>query len=200
MREAGSGLLRKWGKCAGNSRGISEIQVDLVFRCADDQCSHNANEISALQAELVFRDVPGKLVERCGHSQRLGGFGWRRGTLIDSPCDGIAGVPITPVCLGLLAARRLAFRVPAGTLPASHSRVRPEPPATDGARSLPGLGHRDPSSSSRSGRLETGGQFRMPGSVLASRRGSVLESAEAQKLSVDGMPACPAGIQVPHAL
>jgi len=121
-----------------------------------------------LRAELVFRDVPGKLLERCGHSQRFGRFGLRRRALVDSPCDGIAGVPITPVCLGFLTARRLAFRVPAGALPASHSRVRPEPPATDGARSLPGLGHRHPSSSSLSGRLVTGDQFRMPGSVLAS--------------------------------
>ena len=67
---------------------------------------------------------------------------------VDPPCDGIAGVPITPVCLGLLTARRLAVGIPAGSLPTSHSRVRPEPPATDGARSLPGLGHRDDLSSS----------------------------------------------------
>jgi hypothetical protein len=33
-------------------------------------------------------------------------------------------------------------------LPTSHSRIWPEPPATDGARSLPGLGHRDDLSSS----------------------------------------------------
>jgi hypothetical protein len=183
MRDLRTGLLRKWRESAGNCCGISEIQANLVFRGADDQCSHNANEISTLQAELVFRDVPGKLVERRWHSQQLGGFGLRRGALIDSPCDGVAGVPITPVCLGLLTARRLAFRLPASALPASHSRVRPEPPATDGARSLPGLGHCDDlSSSSRSGRRETSGQFRMSGSVLASRGGSVLESAEAFSL------------------
>jgi hypothetical protein len=148
MRDLRTGLLRKWRESAGNCCGISEIQANLVFRGADDQCSHNANEISTLQAELVFRDVPGKLVERRWHSQQLGGFGLRRGALIDSPCDGVAGVPITPVCLGLLTARRLAFRLPASALPASHSRVRPEPPATDRARSLPGLGHRDDLSSS----------------------------------------------------
>src|ERR1035438_6257278 len=69
MREAGTGLSRRRGKCAGNSRGISEIGADLVFRGAQDHCSHNANEISALRAELVFREVPGKLVERRGHSR-----------------------------------------------------------------------------------------------------------------------------------
>jgi len=157
MREGGTGLLRKRGKCAENCFGISEIRADLVFRGANDQCSHNANEISALRAELVFRDVPGKLVERRGHAQRFRGFGLRR-ALVDSPCDGIAGVSTTPVCLGLLTASRLAVRIAAGALPASHSRVGPEPPATDSARSLPGLGHRDDlSSSSRSNRREVGG-------------------------------------------
>ena len=106
-----------------------------------------------MRAELVFRDVPGKLVQRRGQSQRFRRFGLRR-ALVDPPCDGVAGVPITPVCLGFLTARRLAVGIPAGALPASHSRVGPEPPATDGARSLPGLGHRDDlSSSSRRGKL-----------------------------------------------
>ena len=66
MREVGTGLLRKRGKCAGNCFGISEIRADLVFRGANDQCSHNTNEISPLRPELVFRDVPGKLVQRRG--------------------------------------------------------------------------------------------------------------------------------------
>jgi hypothetical protein len=164
--------------CAENCFGISEIRADPVFRGADDQCSHNANEISALQTELVFRDLPGKLVERRGQSKRFRGFGLRR-ALVDSPCDGVAGVPITPVCPGFLAARRLAVGIPAGALAASHSRVGPEPPATDGARSLPGLGHRDDlSSSSRSDRGQTSAQFRIPGSFLVSSGGSILESAE----------------------
>ena len=147
MREVGTGLLRERGKCTGNCFGISEIRTDLVFRGADDQCSHNANEISALRAELVFRDVPGKLVQWRGQSKRFGGFGLRR-ALVESPCDGVAGVSITPVCLGLLTARGLAVGIAAGALTASHSRVGPEPPATDSARSLPGLGHRDDLSSS----------------------------------------------------
>ena len=95
-----------------------------------------------------FATSQGKLVEGRWQSQRFGWFGVRRRALVHSPCDGIAGVLITPVCLGLLTARRLTLRTFAGSLPASHSRIRPEPPATDGARSLPGLGHRDVLSSS----------------------------------------------------
>ena len=180
MREVGTGLSWREGKCAGNCCGISEIRVDLVFRGANDQCSHNTNEISPLRAELVFRDVPGKLVEGRGQSQPFGCFGLRRRAPVDAPCDGIAGVLMTPVCLGLLTARRLAVGIAAGSLPTSHSRIRPEPPATDGARSLPGLGHRDDLSSSSRLRPPRGrwDQFRMPGSFLASRAGSVLESAE----------------------
>jgi hypothetical protein len=45
----------------------------------------------------------------------------------------------SPTGLGLLPAPDLAFRLPAGMLAISHMRVRPEPPAADRARSLPGL-------------------------------------------------------------
>jgi len=116
-----------------------------------------------------------------GQTQRFGGFGLCR-ALVDSPCDGVAGVAITPVCLGFLTACRLAVGISAGALSASHSRIGPEPPATDGARSLPGLGHRDDlSSSSPSDRGEAGGQFRISGSFLVSRGGSFLESAEGRR-------------------
>jgi len=63
-------------------------------------------------------------------------------------CGGVARVPITPPCLGFLTACRLAARIAASSLSDPYSRVRPEPPATDHARSLPGLGHRDDLSSS----------------------------------------------------
>jgi hypothetical protein len=59
MAHAGTGLLRRGGKCAGKSRGINAIRPELVFRGADHECSHNPNEISALGSELVFRDIPG---------------------------------------------------------------------------------------------------------------------------------------------
>jgi hypothetical protein len=172
MREAGTGLLRKQGKCAGNCRGINQIRAELVFRRADDQCSHNANEISALRAELVFRDVPGKLVQWRRHSQRLRSLPLRR-ALVNPPCDAIAGVATAPGLLCLLTACALAFRFPAGSLSASHSRVRPEPPATNRARSLPGLGHRDDLSSSSPCPAPTDrlGQFTIPGSFLQSSRG-----------------------------
>jgi hypothetical protein len=171
MREAGTGLLRKQGKCAGNCRGINQIRAELVFRRADDQCSHNANEISALRAELVFRDVPGKLVQWRRHSQPLGSLRLRS-ALVNPPGDAIAGVATAPGLLCFLAPCALAFRIPAGSLSASHSRVRPEPPATDRARFLPGLGHRDDlSSSSRAVRRQTGAQFRLPRSFLQSRPG-----------------------------
>jgi hypothetical protein len=172
MREAGTGLLRGKGKCAGSPRGISEIRADLVFRGAEDQCSQNPNEISALRAELVFREVPGKLLEWRGHSQRFRSFRLCR-ALVNPPRDGVTGVPTAPVCLGPLTAGRLAFRIPAGPLTGSHSRVWPEPPATDCARSLPGLGHRDDSSSSSrpAAATRTDGHIRMPGSFLESRGG-----------------------------
>jgi hypothetical protein len=66
MPQAGTGLLRRAGKCAEKSLGIKQIRPDLVFRGSHDYCSHNANEISSLRAELVFRDIPGKLVQRSG--------------------------------------------------------------------------------------------------------------------------------------
>ena len=124
-----------------------------------------------------------------GQTQRFGGFGLCR-ALVDSPCDGVAGVAITPVCLGFLTACRLAVGISAGALSASHSRIGPEPPATDGARSLPGLGHRDDlSSSSPSDRGEAGGQFRISGSFLVSRGGSFLESAEGTRVCAkQGVP------------
>jgi hypothetical protein len=59
MREAGTGLFRRWGKCAGKSRWVSQIRAELVFRRTQDQCAHNPNEICALRAELVFRGLPG---------------------------------------------------------------------------------------------------------------------------------------------
>ena len=121
--------------------------------------------------ELVFREVPGKLVQGSGQSQRFRIFPLRR-ALVNTPRDGITGVAIAPVCLGLLPSRRLTVGISTGPLPGSHARVRPEPPATDRARSLPGLGHRDdPSSSSRLLALGISGQFRMPGSFLESRGG-----------------------------
>jgi hypothetical protein len=61
--------------------------------------------------------------------------------LVQTIGDGVVPVPAPPTRLRLLPARRLTLRLPAGTLTVSDSRVRPEPPAADRARSLPGRGH-----------------------------------------------------------
>ena len=125
--------------------------------------------------------MPGKLVEWRGQSQRFGGLRGCRRALVNPPGDRIAAVAIAPVCLGFLTACRLTVGIPAGPLTGSYSRVRPEPPATDRARSLPDLGHRDDlSSSSRLCRPERRRQFRIPGSFLESRTGKLLASAEVQ--------------------
>jgi hypothetical protein len=68
-----------------------------------------------------------------------------RRALVNPPGDGIARVPEAPTGLGLLPARGLAFRLPAGMLAVSYSRVWPEPTAADRTRSLPGLWHGDAS-------------------------------------------------------
>jgi len=66
-----------------------------------------------------------------------------------------------------------------GRLPPSDSRAGPEPTAATGARSLPGLWHRDDSSSSSRTPPDSKRSFRMPGSFLESWGGPILESAEA---------------------
>src|SRR5208283_3365812 len=127
MAQAGTGLSRREGKCAGKPRGIKRIRQELVFRGADHQCSHNPNKISALGPELVFRELPGKLVQRRGQTQWFRrGMDLRR-TLINPPGDGIARVPAAPTGLRLLPLRRLAFRLEAGMLALPYSRARPEP-------------------------------------------------------------------------
>jgi hypothetical protein len=149
MAEVRTGLSRRKGKCAGKSRGINQIRPELVFRGSDHQCSHNPNEISPLCSELVFRKVPGKLVQGRGKSQWF----WRwlslRHPLINPVGDGVARVPAPPTGLALLPPRRLTLRFTAGVLAVSYSRVRPEPPAADRTRSLPGLWHGDASWSPR---------------------------------------------------
>jgi hypothetical protein len=151
MGEAVSGLLRRPGKCAGNSRRIRHIRAELIFRGPQQKCAHNPNEISSLWAELVFRQIPGKLVQRHRHPQRLRRLLLRR-ALLDPVGRGVFPIPPPPTRLCLTTARALAFRLATGMLPLSYSRVRPEPPATNCAWSFPRLGHGDASSSPRAGR------------------------------------------------
>ena len=141
MPEAGTGLFRPSGKCAGNLPEISYIHAELVFRGAEEESAHNTNEISTFGSELVFRQIPGKLVQRRWQAQR---FGRRIGTqcpLLDTVGGCVVRVPHAPARLRLATPPRLALRCGAGALPRADSRVRPKPPPADGARSLPGLGH-----------------------------------------------------------
>jgi hypothetical protein len=151
MPDARTGLSRRKGKCVGKPCGISQIQPELVFRGAHHECSHNPNEISALGAELVFREEPGELVQGRGYAQWFWSGLCLRRPLINPPRDGVARVPASPTGLCLLPSRRLAVGLPARMLAVSYSRVRPEPPAADRARSLPGLWHGDASWSPRTG-------------------------------------------------
>ena len=61
--------------------------------------------------------------------------------LLDPVGGGVAEVPAAPTGLRLLAAFCLALRTTAGALAIADSRIRAEPPPTDPARSLPGIGH-----------------------------------------------------------
>src|ERR1035438_3246991 len=99
----------------------------------------------------LFRSIPGKLVQWRWQSERFRGLGLLR-ALVHPPGNRIAGVPVAPIRLGLLTTGGLTFRLATRALPASHSRIRVEPPAADSAWFLPGLWHRDdPSWSSLAG-------------------------------------------------
>jgi hypothetical protein len=133
------------GKWAGNHRGIKEMRADLVFRGAHQECAHNPKKISGLGAELVFREVPGKSVQRGWHPQ------WSRQpflglALLDAVRRRIIWIGGAPPRLSFPPPCGLAFGLVAGVLTVSDTRIRPEPPAADRARPLPGLGHRDSSS------------------------------------------------------
>jgi hypothetical protein len=151
MAESTTGLFRRPGKCTPNPPGISDIRPELVFRRPQQNSAQNTNEISALRAELVFRDVPGELLQRRRDTQRFGGR-ILCVPLLNPVRGAVLRIPPAPVRLRLLTPRRPALRLRAGTLPVSHSRVRPKPLPTDPARSLPGLWHGELSSSPPSAR------------------------------------------------
>ena len=141
MGQAGTGLSRQGGKCAGKPLRINEIGPELVFRGGEDKCASNSNEISALGPELVFRQVPGKLVQWSGQPQR---FGRRSGlclALLDAVASAVVWIQTAPTGLCLAPTRGLTFWLAAGSLPGSHSWVWQEPPAADRARFPPGFWH-----------------------------------------------------------
>ena len=111
MAESTTGLFRRVGKCARNPRQISHIRPELVFRGPQQKSAQNPNEISSLRAELIFRNVPGKLVQRRRHPQRLGrGIRGTRASL-DAITSRVLRIPPPPVSLCLLTTRRLTFRL-----------------------------------------------------------------------------------------
>lgn len=120
------------------------MRADLVFRGAHHECAHKPKKISALGPELVFCEVPGKSLQGGGQTQRFGRL-LPRPALQQTVAGGVIGIAGAPARLGLLPPSRLALRPAAGVLAIPNTRIRPEPPAADGAGSLPGLGHRDSS-------------------------------------------------------
>ena len=80
-----------------------------------------------------------------------------RRALVQPPGNAIARVTVAPTRLRLLPAGGLTVRLAARALPASHSRIRLEPPAEDSAWFHPGLWHRDDPSWSSRPRIRAGG-------------------------------------------
>jgi len=164
-----------------NSRRISDIPADLVFRGAHQEYAHNTKKISCLPADLVFRQIPRKSVQRRRNTQRLRCPFLGMPTL-EAIARGVIRVLRAPPRLRLLPPGRLALRFRARMLACSHPRVRTEPAAANRAWSLPVGGHRDSSSPlPRTRRSDDPGQtipVRRPGSLLESRSGSFFASAE----------------------
>src|SRR5208283_3728741 len=116
--------------------------LELVLRGTQEECCHNPNEISSSHAELVLRDVPGKLAQRRRQTQRFRRAD-KRAAGQDTPVRIVTRIPRGPGGLRFLAARRLAPWLATRALACADPRVRAEPAAADGARSLPGVRHRD---------------------------------------------------------
>ena len=62
-------------------------------------------------------------------------------SLIEAVGGGVAWVIGAPGCLGLLPAGGLAFGISTASLAVADARIRIEPPKTDPAGALPGLGN-----------------------------------------------------------
>ena len=146
-----TGLFRRGGKCAGKPFPFSEIGLELVFHRLEEKSAHNRNEINALAWELVFRQVPGKLVQRRGSTERLGVRVLV--ALLNAIGGGIARIAGTPTGLCFLSPGLLAVRLAAGVLAVADPVIWLEPPAADPAGPLVGIGHAGPSSSALVGQF-----------------------------------------------
>jgi hypothetical protein len=182
---------------------MNHIRPELVFRGPEQKCAHNPNEISPFRPELVFRDVPGKFTQRHRQTQRFRRL-LPRTALLNPVARGVVRVPRPPARLRLSPPRRLARRLAARVLPVSNTRVGPEPPAADRAGSLPSVSHGDLSNHHAIRRVQWMFRWRKRGSLLVSKGGEVLASAEVYTVSWDGDIICPtvgnAITRAPHPL
>ena len=87
-------------------------------------------------------------------------------SLIDAVGGGVAWVIGAPGCLGLLPAGGLAFGISTASLAVADARIRIEPPKTDPAGALPGLGHARSSAGGGNGQLLAAGMGNMLSSGL----------------------------------
>jgi len=137
---------------ARNSRRITHIPADLVFRGAHHECAHNSQKITCLPAELVFREIPRKSVQWRWYTQRFRRLFLNMPTL-EAIARRVVRVLRAPPRLSFLPARRLTLRFAARTLACSHPWIRTEPAAANRAWSLPECGHRDSSSPPRTSQV-----------------------------------------------
>ena len=139
------GLRRCEGKCAGKSKSINTIGLELGLRGIEHSLAHNPNEIRALNPELGLRDVPGKSVQWRRQPERFRRpFPLR--PILDPARDEVVGMPLPPCLLLLSPPCGLAIRVAACALTRSDSGIGTEPVAANRTRFLSGVRHGDSSS------------------------------------------------------
>src|ERR1019366_4889962 len=97
---------------------------------------------------------------------------------LDTPAEKVIRIPRSPRSLLLTAAQGLARRPTASPLSGANSIVGAEPAIADATRALPGNRHDEPSSPCPPHILSCKLDYRSGGSLLESRPGSILESAE----------------------
>jgi len=162
--EAGTGLLRKQGKCAGTV--VGSVRYGRIWSFAVRTIMpHNAMKSAPCGRTGLFAKFR-EVVQRAGIRRVRGLLSASALSIrhsMNSRGSVYASLP------GLLPTRRLAVGIPARRAACFHSRVRPEPPATDSA-GLFRARHRDLSSSSRLLPHGCGGQLECLGHFCEQRR------------------------------